>query len=46
LTGLPYTKFSGLVAGGKYNVRSDAGSESRCCFEAWVEVMEHQGAST
>lgn len=45
-TGLPITNDVGLVLGGKYFAFSDAGSVSSKAFDACVEVMEHQGASS
>jgi hypothetical protein len=44
-TAFPKTNLSGWVAGGKYSDRNELGSESKRVFEAWVDVMEHQGAS-
>jgi len=45
LTAFPQTNFSGLVSGGKYSERSVCGSASMWGRDAWLAVIEHQGAS-
>lgn len=44
-TGRPYTNASGFVPGGKYTECNDGGRDARWVLDAWVDVIEHHGAS-